>query len=558
MRPSLCLYAFSTVVSAGHASDPAYAILADGSEVRGSVSERGAVRMFLGIPYAEPVQRWRDPEPKKAWPGQLDATHYGANCMQDVSSGPPWPSMAGANYSEDCLFLNVYAPSLPPDEYLPPNGKSVSYPVVVFIHGGGYSYGGSHDSELNGFDIANLADVIVVVINYRVDIFGWLATKHFQTDGSAAVGNWGLKDQRLAMQWVKNNARAFGGNSDEIMIFGESAGAASVSCHVASQKSWGLFSRAAMQSGGFQNWASKTLPAAEANYEAFTKAMGCAAGDVGCLRAKTHEELLNFSQSAPLPHLDSWDSCRWSPVIDGVELQGHPAQELHSGRVAPVPLLLGTNKDEGVSFSGYGHSGPDPHPPAYGMDSTAFADWVTRNFGSTALPKVQELYSVPEKYSTYYQAAEVLIGDYMMTCPNRRFARWHEVHSPNITYVYNFAETPGHDAEHWNTGVFHGAEIRFVFFDGLELDNWDEKALAESMVRYWTNFASSGDPNSRLGPEGHRSVQKVWPPFEHNQSYMLLQLPEVQAKVHQKDPECDYWDTMAYPFHTSGTFDVLV
>merc|ERR1719265_2106407 len=136
----------------------------------------------------------------------------------------------------------------------------------------------------------------------------------------------------------------------------------------------------------------------------------------------------------------------------------------------------------------------------------------------------------------------------MMTCPNRRFARLHSVHSPNTTFVYNFAETPGDNVSSRRTGVFHGAEILFVFFDGAELDYWDEKALAESMVRYWTNFASSGNPNYRFGPKGHHNVQTVWSPYESNESYILFQLPEIQRKVHQKAPECDYWDTIPYPF----------
>jgi len=288
------------------------------------------------------------------------------------------------------------------------------------------------------------------------------------------------------------------------------------------------------------------MAAAEVDFTQLMQALWCS--DVECLRGKPAEELLYYSQALyPPATQDSWDSSRWSPVVDGDFLTGHPAELLRNGSVADVPILLGTNKDEGVSFQSYSHTGLDPYPPNHDMNKTAFTNWAIRNFGSEALPKIVKLYPVPSHYVDFYHAAESIIGDYMMTCPNRRFARWHCDDTPNSTFVYSFDETPGHNQKE-PTGVFHGAEIRFVFFDGVELDNWDEKALSESMVRYWTNFASSGDPNYRQGEEGHASVLVPWKPFENNQSYAQLELPTIIPRGALKQVQCDFWDSMPYLF----------
>lgn len=340
-----------------------------------------------------------------------------------------------------------------------------------------------------------------------------------------------------------------------------------MSNQVAMRKSWGLFQGAISQSGGFQRWVAKPLAEAEKNYAAVTKALGCGTGfaAVECLIGKTAAELLAQSEKVRLPSTDGWDSSQWSPVIDGVELEEHPMDLLKSGRVAPgIKMILGTNKDEGTSFLGYLKFGLDPLTPEYDMDKAGFTNWTANAFGKNFSAPLLELYpvvpaAVPgtetsangdnETYKDYFTAATNVISDYMMWCPNRRFARWHSTNNPgeNSTYVYVFSEEPG--IEHTREGVFHGAEIRFTFFAEDELVGWDEKALSLDIVRYWTNFAATQDPNVRPLNGKHaagRAVEqdKVWPAFEPTGPGIGvdLVLPRLTRSVGRHHVQCNFWD----------------
>lgn len=337
------------------------------------------------------------------------------------------------------------------------------------------------------------------------------------------------------------------------------------------RKSWGLFAGAISQSGGFQRWVAKPLAEAEKNYEAVAVALGCGSGAaaVECLVGKTAAELLAQSEAKRLPSTDGWDSCQWSPVIDGVELEEHPMELLRSGRVAPgIRMILGTNKDEGTSFLGYLKFGVDPLTPKYDMDEAAFRSWTANAFGKNFSAPLLALYPVAkgplyhvavgpeisvggdnETYRDYFTAATNVISDYMMWCPNRRFARWHSGNNPgeNSTYVYVFSEEPG--IKHTREGVFHGAEIRFTFFAEDELVGWDEKALSLDIVRYWTNFAATRNPNFRALNGKHaagRAVEldKVWPAFQPTGPGVGvdLVLPQLTRSVGRHDAQCNFWD----------------
>jgi carboxylesterase type B len=273
----------------------------DGS-VRGDRLPDLNVNRYLGIPFAEPPtgkRRWASPEPPKSWsPAVRQATRWAPNCAQ--LSPPAWQTMDHnkSAYSEDCLYLNVFTP-----EPVSKEQRTLDYPVMVWIHGGGYAYGGAHDSELDGTQLADMSNVVVVTIQYRLDVFGFLGSESLRgTDNS--TGNWGMQDQRMALQWVQDNIKAFRGNASKVTIFGESAGAGGVSNHVAMPKSWGLFGRAIMQSGGFQRWVAKPLAWAERNYQALLKSIGCTG--VECLLGKSTVELLEHAEGQRLPSTDSW------------------------------------------------------------------------------------------------------------------------------------------------------------------------------------------------------------------------------------------------------------
>eukprot|EP00035_Acanthoeca_spectabilis_P014424 m.275449 g.275449 ORF g.275449 m.275449 type:complete len:328 (+) comp16137_c0_seq11:1022-2005(+) len=239
------------------------------------------------------------------------------------------------------------------------------------------------------------------------------------------------------------------------------------------KRSWPYFSHAAMQSGGFQEWATKSLNEAGENFVMFTQKMNCTGNSLQirqCLQEADVAQLVTESTEYTYPHEDSWTACRWAPVIDGVELSMHPNKLLQSGDVHPTAnLILGTNADEGADFIGYNKTGFLPRSLPVNLTKAGFVKWATAQFGGAATAKLLALFPVPsDAYPTYWTAAQRVVGLYMMTCPNRRFAKYHaETRQTNSTFVYYFAELPGTIPT--RRGVFHGADIRFVFFNVVRL-----------------------------------------------------------------------------------------
>jgi carboxylesterase type B len=260
------------------------------------------------------------------------------------------------------------------------------------------------------------------------------------------------------------------------------------------------------------------------------------------------------------------DGCQWSPVVDGVELTSHPYELALKGEVAPgVPLIIGSTADEGTSFIGYNRTGDDPDAPEYDMSAAQFKAWAGRIFGKNVTARIEELYPVAagnttgHSYKDHFIAAENLVSDYMMWCPVRRIARAH-VESKvggeaNSTFVYIFSEVPGlNDASKDHEGVFHGADVRFSFFDEDQLVGWDEKSLSMAMVRYWTNFAEDGNPNTRAEstyPRKPISTGGVWwPAFDpkrvQHEAVLDFQLPIERVVYDRHGPQCDFWDAQPY------------
>ena len=312
-------------------------------------------RKWLGVPYAEPPigpRRWSPPVPKKPWgEAPRPATFNTPDCAQ---FGPGWPSlgMTGLNFtSEDCLTLNIFAP---------PTTPAGGAPVVVYFPAGAYTWGAANDAENNGYGASRAPgwqSTIFVAANYRTGIFGFLGHGSLRArDPSGSTGCYGAQDQREALRWVKANIAAFGGDPERVTIFGESAGATSITTHMVMEKSWGLFHRAAADSGGFSDWVRAFDDAADV-FENVSRTLGCAGASdpVACLVAKPTGALLNVSDpfygNGSLPHPESVLGTQWAPVVDGVELKAKPQALLAEGRVAPgVPMLLGSNKDEGSLF----------------------------------------------------------------------------------------------------------------------------------------------------------------------------------------------------------------
>lgn len=312
------LFALLTVLSAvpASATSRSLTVPTDKGAVAGASAD--GVDRFLGIPYAAPpvgARRWQPPAPAAAWTGTRSATAPGSRCLQLRDGGGP-------GMSEDCLYLNVYTPA---------HRTSRPLPVLFWIHGGGFS-AGSGDAE-DGSRIAEANNVVVVTINYRLGVFGFLDLPGLSKRGA---GNYGLLDQQAALRWTQRNVGAFGGDVGRVTIAGESAGGHSVCALLASPPARGLFSGAIIQSGGCP---SHTVGQAVARGKKYAAAAGCA--ETSCQRAKPAGELpasgaefVGGILSGPLP-------------VSGVpELPLPPSEAVRTGRAANVPLLIGHTRDE--------------------------------------------------------------------------------------------------------------------------------------------------------------------------------------------------------------------
>src|SRR3954451_15002314 len=293
--------------------------------------EEGSVRAFLGIPYAQPAAgelRWKAPVPVAKWSGVKKTTDFGPHCMQGrVYDDMKFRDSGG---SEDCLTLNVWAPSNPPSKKLP---------VMVWIYGGGFVAGTTSEARQDGTHLAQQG-VIVVSMNYRLGVFGFMVHPELAKEsGRNSAGNYGLLDQLEALKWVHDNIGAFGGDPGNVTIFGESAGSFSVSAQMASPLAKGLFQKAIGESGALlgASLPAATLAKTEANGVEFAKSLG--ASSLAEMRAKSAADVL---AAATKPG----GGIRFSANIDGYFIPQSPLEIYASGKQAPVPLLAGWNADE--------------------------------------------------------------------------------------------------------------------------------------------------------------------------------------------------------------------
>jgi para-nitrobenzyl esterase len=311
---------------------------------------RGDHWSFSGVPYARaPVGRlrWRPPMPAEPWNGVRDASTFGPIAPQSTSvPGITSPSDPGASeaHSEDCLFLNVWTPDLPE-----PSGgaQRVRRPVLVFIHGGGFTSGSGSVFLYRGGNLVRNGDAVVVTINYRLGALGFLGHRGLG-DPDGLVGNWGIHDQVAALTWVRHNIGAFGGDADNVTIFGESAGGFSVATLLGTPSARGLFRRAIVQSGGVH---VHTVEQAELAAGRLASVLGISRCSRESLETVPASELVAATEeigrrrpdpgAIPLPYL---------PVVDGVFIPEHPLAAVATGTAAGVDLMIGTNRDELTLF----------------------------------------------------------------------------------------------------------------------------------------------------------------------------------------------------------------
>ena len=488
----------------GSLSSSASALLVNTTDgtVHGKLINGGRVLAFQGIPFAAPPVgplRWQAPRPMIKWNGELDARNYGHHCAQNhefddiVFQDSVSPADTG---SEDCLTLNVYAPLS--------RHQHAKLPVMVWIHGGGYSAGGSSEPRHNG-DFLPLKGVILVTINYRLGIFGFLTLPELASEQGGSSGNYGLMDMVAALSWVKRNATAFGGDPNCVTIFGESAGSFAVSTLMAAPSARGLFHRAIGESGGALD--SGTLPmetVAVAGSKDTAWAHEAGARSLAELRAmSTAQVLAAAAKKGPLA---------FGPDIDRQFLTEPVVDTYKAGRQAKVPLLAGFNRDEGSD--------------AEGMTAERWQDTVKQTFADKSEVALR-LYPGASDEAALRSALD-FYGDKFIAYGTWK---WMEIDrntgNKNIyRYKMDLAAPPS--KFHSGSYAFHSDDIEYVFgtLDTRPGATWRAKdyVLSDKMMSYWTNFAKTGDPNGVDG-EGHRLPE--WPKYMNSDPVLHLDDPIV-------------------------------
>ncbi|HEY5466187.1 MAG TPA: carboxylesterase family protein [Clostridia bacterium] len=449
--------------------------LVSSGPIRGIPCESPDVSVFKGIPFAAPptgVSRWKPPMPPAAWTDMRDCGTFSPVCPQTDFDPESfyyrefYYELAAEPMSEDCLYLNVWTPAV---------AKSEKLPVLFWIHGGGFVHGAGSEIEFDGEAISK-SGAILVTFNYRVGVFGFLAHPELTRESpEGSSGNYGIQDQIAALKWTRQNIAAFGGDPDNITIFGQSAGAMSVQLLLASPLVAGDIARAVAQSGGGLGTFGRAqgIRDAEMNGVQWLEASGW--DSIRLAREKTAEELHASLERVRTP--DGAHKFGFRPVVDGYVTIDDPARTLLYGNIPAIPLMIGSLSDEGTSLGG-------KHGITVSMaaSSRALAGIWTDRTG----------------------------------CP---------------AYHYHFSrKAPGDGQAQY--GAFHSAELWYLFgTQGRAWRPWEsiDNTLSRYLVGYWTNFAKNGDPNGAGLP--------AWPAFTR-ESPLTQRISEQTAPFRlDADPE---------------------
>lgn len=487
----------------------------------------GAYSTFEGIPYAAPpvgARRWRLPEPAARWEGVREAGAPGEPCVQLPPIGPGGPSG-----SEDCLHLNVTAPSRG-------IGRSGARPVLVWFHGGGF-VNGSGDRYRPG-RLAVDGDAVVVTVNYRLGVFGLFG--HPELGGAP---DFALADQQAALRWVRENAGRFGADPRNVTVFGESAGALSVCAHLTSPASAGLFRRAIVQSGScsttmpprsllpvggaYEPFAPESRAVADGVAAAARLGCGDTAGALDCLRR------LDARTLATRELTQTFSAVSYGNALLPLE----PRRALEAGRFHRVPVMQGTTRDEMRIFVGQTLS-VDPIG-----DEAAYRARLVRSFGTATARAVEAAYPA-SRYETPALAWAAALSDASFTCPTLRDSDALARHVPTYAYLFSDGDAPNATGlppvPGLPYGASHGFELPYLF-TLAPLTN-AQRALAHRMTAYWTTFARTGTPSAPTAP--------TWPRYGPPNS--VLSLAPAPTGTRPMDARtthhCPLWDT-----HWPGT-----
>ncbi|GGG48462.1 esterase [Croceivirga lutea] len=466
--------------------------------IRG-VQEDG-VDSFKGIPFAAPPVgefRWRAPQPLSPWEGELDATEYGANCAQSGWGGAPGTISEGS--SEDCLYLNVWKPA--------DVNSGANLPVMVWIHGGGFVGGSGSGAGIAGDEFAKKG-VVLITINYRLGRLGHFAFPALSAEHPEEhKGSYAYMDQIAALQWVQKNIAAFGGNPDNVTIFGFSAGGVSVHSLMTIPDAKGLFHKAISESGGARDGVLTGRPIREENASPFYPVSaetiginfakkhgidGTDADALAKLRALPVEEIVDSGQETDGeggPRIYS------GPILDGKLVTETAESAYNAGRQMQIPLMIGSNSAEiGGGFVNNSKTKEELF--------SLFGDFKEEAKAAYDPDGTKDFEEVITKFNT----------DWVWGEPGRFAARaFAEKGEP--TFIYHFGFVPEPMKERMKYGAGHGSEVGYVFNNldarwGNPETTPEDKKVAEIMNGYWVNFAKTGNPNGDGLPN--------WPVYTKN------------------------------------------
>ena len=505
-----------------------------GGTISGTISDIDpAVAVYRGIPYASPPTRqlrWRPPQTVEPWEGTRAANSYAPGCSQIFRRADSYFGPGADTVDEDCLYLNVWTAA---------QDATAGLPVMVWIHGGALTRG---TGALPGYRGDRLAGrgVVMVTINYRLGPFGYLAHPLLSEESEhGSSGNYGILDQIAALRWVQGNIEAFGGDPGRVTIFGESAGAWSVSTLQASPLARGLFHRAIGQSGGrfggtahlretslvgtsAEEIGASFVEGMLANNQRLTMELGeDVPVELEFMRRATADEILDFMASRDQPF-------RTSENVDGWVLEQSIYDTFAAGAQHDVPVIVGANADEGTSLS----AGREP------VELASHRARVQEMFGELATEHL-EVYPATDAESAL-KASIDSAADIRFNWEMRTWARMMSTVSSDA-YLYFFTRrAPGEDSA---LGAFHGAEVVYVF-NNLGLTPWPpnisrqfddvDRQLADLITSAWVNFASAGDPNGTGGAP--------WPPYDPSEDRVMVFGDTAEPMPHPRSTQLDLID----------------